>query len=376
MAAALALGACSNSATDNSKKGCCKNSGSVTASTTSFGTIDSASANVEILPAPTYPKGSPVDQWGKLKVDTNATGVRCLCSADGKPVQLRGMSSHGLQWKGCANITGANMKALKNDWNANIFRIAVYVDEEGGYAYNHNHRDEYVDNLVKWTAEQGMYLLIDWHVLSPGNPMSAIYRNHPSNGKDLAADFFTYCARRYQNQKHILYELCNEPNKVDGVAGVRFGESKQSVLEKFRGKGTLLTNETNTVTYRNATVGGILYDFVIFYFKYDNAKRTYTLASANLQKSFNTWRQEEGLQMYEQVCGLYRRKYTNERTVDNGREDKLSAYGMCSNDYLEGKVPPIVVSFSKSLSKGGEFYYYVTVNYFQGNLSDMYNDEI
>lgn len=185
-----------------------------TESTKTFGTVDSASENVEILPAPTYPKGSPVDQWGKLKVDTNEVGVRCLCSQDGKPVQLRGMSSHGLQWKGCSDITEANMKCLRNDWNANIFRIAVYVDEEGGYAYNQTHRDKYVDQLVKWTAEQGMYLLIDWHVLTPGNPLSAVYRKRP-DGRDLAADFFTYCARRYQNQKHILYELCNEPNGTD-----------------------------------------------------------------------------------------------------------------------------------------------------------------
>lgn len=213
---ALSLASCQNG---NQQQNAPANNSSkeqdVNASVTSFGTIDSASANVEVLPTPTYPKGSPVDQWGKLKVDTNAAGVRCLCSADGKPVQLRGMSSHGLQWKGAANITAANMKALRKDWNANIFRIAVYVDEEGGYAYNQNHRDVYVDGLVKWTAEQGMYLLIDWHVLSPGNPMSTLYRNHPRNGKDLAADFFTYCARRYQNQKHILYELCNEPNGTD-----------------------------------------------------------------------------------------------------------------------------------------------------------------
>ena len=119
-----------------------------------------------------------------------------------------------------------------------------------------------------------------------------------------------------------------------------------------------------------------MYDFVIFYFKYDNVKRTYTLVSANLQKSFNTWRYEEGLRMYEDVCGRYRQKYTNERVANTSKEDKLAAYGMCSKDYLDGKIPPIVVSFSKSLSQGGDFYYYVTVNYFQGNLEGLYNDEL
>ncbi len=221
MATAFALSACSSGGNDNNQSACGNastryaNPANITENAASYGSIDEESANVEALPASVYPKGSPVDMWGKLKVDTNAAGVRCLCSEKGEPVQLRGMSSHGMQWPGVATLTEANIKSLRNDWNSNIFRIAVYVDEEGGYAYNPTHRSRFVENLVKWSAENGMYLLIDWHVLTPGNPLSPIYRNRPESGKDLAADFFTYCSRRYKNQKHILYEVCNEPNGVN-----------------------------------------------------------------------------------------------------------------------------------------------------------------
>lgn len=183
-----------------------------TESAASFGTIDSSSLKVDILSTPSYPVGSPVQLWGKLKVAKNAKGYRCLCDRNGNPVQLRGMSSHGMQWAGVACLTNENIKVLRDDWNTNVFRIAVYVDEEGGYAYNRNHLTRYIDNLVKWCGENGIYLVIDWHVLTPGNPQSRVYRNRKDTGRDLAADFFTFCARRYQKQNHVLYELCDEPN--------------------------------------------------------------------------------------------------------------------------------------------------------------------
>ena len=134
------------------------------------GYIDSLSSNVEALPAYDYPAGSPVAKWGKLKVAPNAKGVRCMCDSKGNPIQLKGMSTHGLQWAGVANVTARNIKALRNEWNCSVFRYALYVDEEGGYAYNPQFRNEILEKVVKWTAENGIYLLIDWHVHKPGNP--------------------------------------------------------------------------------------------------------------------------------------------------------------------------------------------------------------
>lgn len=181
-----------------------------------IGYIDDASINVDILSAYSYPEDSPVGKWGKLKVAKNAKGVRCLCSETGEPVQLKGFSTHGLQWAGVANVTECNIKALKEEWGCSVFRLALYVDYEGGYAYNPTFRQTMLENVVRWTAECGMYLVIDWHVLAPASPQAPEYRCHPMNGMDLAGDFFTYCARRFQNQKHILYELCNEPNIDNG----------------------------------------------------------------------------------------------------------------------------------------------------------------
>lgn len=180
-----------------------------------IGYIDSLSSNAQPLPALVYPAGSPVAKWGKLTVGKNAKGIRCMCDEKGNPIQLRGMSTHGLQWAGVANVTEGNIKALRNEWNCNVFRYALYVDEEGGLAYNPQFRNDLLEKVVKWTADNGIYLLIDWHVHRPGDPNAPQYRCHPSNGRDLAGDFFTYCSRRYANQKHIIYEVCNEPNMIN-----------------------------------------------------------------------------------------------------------------------------------------------------------------
>lgn len=185
--------------------------------TSGIGIITDDAKNVEILEQMVYPANSPVAKWGKLKVAPNDKGVRCLCDEKGNPVQLKGMSSHGLQWAGVAQITEENIKALRWDWNCSVFRLVFYVDEEGGYAHNQTHRTRHLENVVKWCGENGMYVLVDWHVHKQGNPEAKQYRKHPMNGIDLAGDFFAYCSRRFQNQKHVLYELCNEPNPSSGA---------------------------------------------------------------------------------------------------------------------------------------------------------------
>lgn len=198
------------------------------------GDIDWSFVDVaEPLPASDYPEGSPVCEWGKLKVAPNDKGLRVLCSDCGEPVQLKGFSSHGLQWSGAANVTSANVKFMKEQWGCNVFRIVVYVNEEGGFFCNPTHLTFHVENAVRWCGENGIYCLIDWHVHNPGNPQDAKYRNCPLSGNDLAATFFHYCAKRFRNQKHVIYELCNEPNSRGEVTVVSWRDVIKPYCEEM-----------------------------------------------------------------------------------------------------------------------------------------------
>ena len=48
-----------------------------------------------------------------------------------------------------------------------------------------------------------MYVVIDWHILSDGNPKT---------NQKKALSFFARYAKKYGKQNNILYEICNEPN--------------------------------------------------------------------------------------------------------------------------------------------------------------------
>jgi endoglucanase len=66
---------------------------------------------------------TPVQKNGKLSV----CGTK-LCNQYGNPIQLRGMSTHGIQWYGWGScLTEASLNALANDWGADILRISRKV---------------------------------------------------------------------------------------------------------------------------------------------------------------------------------------------------------------------------------------------------------
>ena len=161
-------------------------------------------------PPPTAPLPGAVDNTGfatahgKLSLD----GVH-LVDESGERVQLMGMSSHGLQWfDDC--YTKESISFLVKNWGINLFRAAMYIGENG-YATDRSLADK-VDEIVDWCEELGIYVMIDWHVLTPGDPNAWLDSEGASTG--LAIDYWKTVAEKYKNKKHVLYETANEPNGV------------------------------------------------------------------------------------------------------------------------------------------------------------------
>ena len=145
-------------------------------------------------PKPQTTRKGGVSENGALHVD----GTQ-LMNENNEPVVLHGMSSHGLQWFG--NFATENAVKATADYGANLFRCAMYTDE-GGYISNPSVKDTLI-NAVDSAIRQDMYVIIDWHILSDGNPMQHI---------DDAVDFFGEMSERYKDSNAVLYEICNEPN--------------------------------------------------------------------------------------------------------------------------------------------------------------------
>ncbi|MFE3450753.1 cellulase family glycosylhydrolase [Nonomuraea sp. NPDC059194] len=142
--------------------------------------------------------GTPVEANGQLVV----CGVR-LCNERGEQIQLRGMSSHGLQWYSqCLNA--ASLDALATDWKADVLRISMYIQDDG-YETNPRLFTDRVHNLIEMATARGMYAIVDWHILDPGDPMVNLSR---------AKTFFTEIAQRHSGKNNLLYEIANEPNYV------------------------------------------------------------------------------------------------------------------------------------------------------------------
>jgi endoglucanase len=165
------------------------------------------------------PSGTPAGINGQLRV----CGVK-LCNQYGKPIQLRGMSTHGLQWYSqCVNDT--SLDALAGDWNADIVRLSMYV-QEGGYETDPRRFTDLVHSLIERVTARGLYVLVDWHMLDPGDPNYNLSR---------ARTFFTEIAQRHRSKTNILYEVANEPS---GVSWTQLKGYHEQIIPTIRAQDT------------------------------------------------------------------------------------------------------------------------------------------
>jgi endoglucanase len=153
-------------------------------------------------PAPAPRKTTPLAANGRLHV----CGVQ-LCNQHDKAIQLRGVSTHGLQYAPKC-YPDASLDALAKDWHADLLRIAMYV-QEGGFEADPQGSIAKVNTLVDKAEARGMYAIVDFHVLNPGDPTVNLAR---------AKGFFQAVAKRNAAKKNVLYEIANEPNGVSWSA--------------------------------------------------------------------------------------------------------------------------------------------------------------
>lgn len=138
---------------------------------------------------------TPVEQHGFLKAKNSF-----IWDQNGNRFQLKGVSSHGLQWFG-DDITYQSLKILRDDWGINVIRAAMYTAQDG-YISNKNLKHKSFQ-IADWAIELGIYVIIDWHIL---------YDNNPQTYQNESIKFFSEVAEKYAGKPNVIYELCNEPN--------------------------------------------------------------------------------------------------------------------------------------------------------------------
>ena len=136
-----------------------------------------------------------------------------LVDAAGEPVQLRGVSTHGLAWYP-EYVNQEFFDELKRDWGANVVRLALYSAEEGGYATDalRSKLNELVLRGVEYATAADMYVVVDWHTLTDANPLTNQW---------AAAEFFRVVSHDLADHNNVIYEICNEPNGETTWADVK-----------------------------------------------------------------------------------------------------------------------------------------------------------
>ncbi len=149
----------------------------------------------------------------KLHVEGTA-----IVNEQGEKVQLRGISTHGIAWFP-QYINQDFFKQMHEEWNADVVRLAMYTAENSGYCTDGDKEatKQLIRDGVAYAEEAGMYVIVDWHILSDFNPHT---------NKDEAIKFFTEMSEEFADKTHVIYEICNEPN-----GGVTWSEIKSYAEE-------------------------------------------------------------------------------------------------------------------------------------------------
>lgn len=155
---------------------------------------------------------TPVGKHGKLHLKKVAGygNAPVIVDKNDNPYQLRGASSHGIQWEvGYNYVNKGAMQSLRDEWGVNLFRMACYVTQDGYTVGAQSRMDQKIEEGVQAAKELGMYVIVDWH----------IHAENPHTTKSWARDFFKKYATKYKDYDNVIFEICNEPTNVQWYTG-------------------------------------------------------------------------------------------------------------------------------------------------------------
>ena len=134
-------------------------------------------------------------------------------------VTLRGMS---LYWSsepdGYAFFNPGVVKWLQSDWQASVIRVPLAVNpvpnggnKSIGYLQDSATNMSRVQIVVSTAIAQGVYVIVDWHVIDAGSS------NSTNPQQSSAISFFRTLATQYKNVPNVLWEIWNEPTTDNGT---------------------------------------------------------------------------------------------------------------------------------------------------------------
>ena len=97
--------------------------------------------------------------------------------------------------------TEGAIKWLKEDWNCTVLRAAMGVEPKDGYLEDKQTSEALITAVVDAAIKADLYVIIDWH--------SHYIRT------EGAVDFFDRMSKKYNKYPHVIYEIFNEPERIE-----------------------------------------------------------------------------------------------------------------------------------------------------------------
>lgn len=174
-----------------------------------------------------------------------------LMNVDGNQIKDKNgnafsVAGNSIFWSGFETVGAKFYKEevvdyLTRNWKSGLVRAAMAVEEadgatvqptspdfpndlsrnpEGAGYYNNSAKElKKVETIIDAAIKNDIYVLVDFHT------------HFAQLFKDDAIEFFTYIARKYGNNEHIIYEIFNEPiglatNRANGADGASDGQQQ------------------------------------------------------------------------------------------------------------------------------------------------------
>lgn len=141
---------------------------------------------------------TPVQLHGQLRVVSGK-----IVGRNNKPPQLRGVSLSWSIWAGRKYYNEAVVNWFADDFKLSVLRVSMAIEPEQGYLKDPEGQTALVTKVTDAAIKRGLYVLIDWH------------DHHAHLHTEQAKDFFRKMAIRYKDKPNVLYEIYNEPERVE-----------------------------------------------------------------------------------------------------------------------------------------------------------------
>ena len=146
-------------------------------------------------------KAESVERNGRLQVSGNK-----ILNEHNEEISLAGMS-YFWSWISDQYFEGwgdkfynkGTVNELVDDWNCDILRCAVAVEDENGYIAKPEETLDIVYKVVDRAIEKGIYVIVDFHT------------HEAEKHVGTAKEFFGIIADKYNDVDNIIYEIFNEP---------------------------------------------------------------------------------------------------------------------------------------------------------------------